>query len=262
VTEVKQPNVVRLRDLISTSIEAAPHKLDGYKWCKMAHRDRCDALGISEKTLRRMIGPPPGYAPFVSTCRVIDGTRTTLLRVGEPGPQTAEDIARMMVAIWRKRLRQEIPKKQTELNAEKSKLASKIKMGTDDKQEVTDRITAIDKTLSNLRGNETPKEYGCMVGLAKEWPAGMQVPMFNMVLDRWPEFMAGVKSAQVKEMVFAKNVKPLYFEHPHIATLRRYQYVAVELVTMDYQKSGKAPPASLKAVNPGLWKYLKPKASK
>jgi hypothetical protein len=31
---------------------------------------------------------------------------------------------------------------------------------------------------------------------------------------------------------------------------------------MDYQKSGKAPPASLKAVNPGLWKYLKPKASK
>lgn len=246
-----------LKKLIATSIKTAPHNLDGYQWCKMSHRDRSTMLEISERTLRRMIGRPPGKPPFVSTCRVIDGVRTTLLRVGEPGPSTPEDEARKMVAIWRGWLGKHVPAQRDALAAERAKLQAQLDAGSaEDADETAERIKAIGKTLTKLRENETPSEYGCMVGLAKVWPAGLQTALFAMAINDWVEFMAGVKVVQATEAALG-TAKPMYFEYPHIKTLRRYQQVAVDMMVMRYQKSGKEPPKALKAVNPSLWKILK-----
>jgi hypothetical protein len=246
-----------LVQLIAGSVETSPHELYGYNWCKMSHHDRAAALGISERTLRRMVGAPPGKAPFVSTCRVINGTKTILLRVGDYGPPTPEDEARKMVSIWRAWLQKHVPAHRATLEYERKTLQAALQQGSVDEKEAKGRIKAIDKTIGRLRLKETGPEYGCMVGLAKEWPTGLQVELFKMVINDWMEFMAGVKVVQAQEAGLG-TVKPMYFEYPHIKTLRRYCKVAVEMMVMRFQKNGKEPPAALKAVNPGLWKHLAP----
>lgn len=249
-------HVKGLVQLIATSIAEAPHELDGYQWCKMSHAARAAKLGISERTLRRMVGSPPGIAPFVSTCRVIDDVRTTLLRVGEKGPATPEDEARKMVKIWRAWLGKNIPAHRAALIAERAELKGQLQGGTGDSDEIADRIKRIGKTLDRLRLKETRSEYGCMVGLAKVWPKGLQVALFKFAINDWPEFMAGVKIKQAEEAAMGTG-KPMFFTYPHIKTLRRYHKVAVDMMVMHYQKSGKTPPAALKAATPHLWKLLK-----
>lgn len=170
-----------------------------------------------------------------------------------------EDDARKMVSIWRGWLQKHVPAHRETLETEKNLLQVALQNGSaKDKKEAIERITAIDKTLGRLRTKETPTEYGCMVGLAKEWPTGLHVELFKMAINDWVEFMAGVKVVQAKEAALG-IAKPMYFEYPHIKTLRRYHYVAVDMMVMRYQKNGKQPPAALKAVNPDLWKHLKPK---
>jgi hypothetical protein len=116
--------------LVSASTQTHPYELHGFKWCQVSHSARAEALGVSEKTIRRIVGSPPGIAPFVSTCRIIEGRKITLLRVGEPGPQTPEDVARMMVAIWRKWLSKARAKIQNDLEKETKAHAIKTKIGS------------------------------------------------------------------------------------------------------------------------------------
>ncbi|WP_210238148.1 hypothetical protein, partial [Mesorhizobium sp. M1D.F.Ca.ET.183.01.1.1] len=47
------------------------------------------------------------------------------------------------------------------------------------------------------------------------------------------------------------EVRGLFFEYPHIPTIRKYWKVALEMVTTHYQNTGKNPPPSFKALNPG-----------
>jgi len=252
-----------LQTLIASSIKTAPYELNGFQWCQMSHHERAVALGVSERTLRRIIGAPPGKPPFVSTRRAINGKPTTLLRVGEPGPQTPEDIARVLVSIWRKWLKKTIPPQRDEMQARRAELLAELKTAeVGDKPDIAHEIDRLAKTLTSLRLKETPHEYGCMVGLAEVWPDGMQAELFKMVLEQWATFMAGVKVAQATEPTNGRLAKPLYLQFPHISTIRRYHYVAVEMAVMNYQSGAKEPPAALQAINPTLWKPtkgLKPK---
>ncbi len=256
---LSEAKVEALMQLIAASIEANPHELYGYKWCKLSHTQRASKLGMSERTLRRIVGAPPGQAPFVSTCRVIDGVNTVLLRVGEEGPPMPEDEARKMVKVWRSWLNKNVPIHRAELEAEKEKLTVQLKQAMiNEKSETDAQIKKINKTLGRLRENETRSEYGCMVGLAKDWPAGLQIELFKMAVNDWTEFMGGVKVVQAHEAAMG-TAKPMYFKYPHIKTLRRYHKVAVDMMVMRYQTIGKEPPEALKAINPALWKNKKPK---
>lgn len=84
----------------------------------------------------------------------------------------------------------------------------------------------------------TRYEYGCMIGLAEEWPEGHQVEIFKLVISKegWPEFMAGVWI----EIAKLDGVKHFY-KFPTLTVMRRFHTVALELYQMhSQQKAGKA----------------------
>ncbi|MDX8477005.1 hypothetical protein RFN28_00780 [Mesorhizobium sp. VK24D] len=254
-------NVLALKELIASSIANNPHELDGYPWCKMSHEARWTALGISRTTLISIIGRPPGRPPFVSKTRMVDGIKTTLLRVGEPGPKNEHDYASMMVAVWRAWLKENLPRHRAEREARKSKL-EKLAQETSDliaKEDALVKLARVEKALRRMRqARETPTEFGYFIGLAKAWPDGMQVEIFKRVLDNLPQFMAGVRVRQALEQSQGKDVTPPRFlRYPHIKTILDYSDVALEMTEDHYQWTGTEPPAVLKALKP--WKWPKPK---
>lgn len=262
--EKLNPNAIALKQLIASSIAKDPHELDGFLWCKMSHEARWTALGISRSTLLSIIGKPPGHPPFVSKTREVDGIRTTLLRVGEPGAKTEHDYASMMVAVWRTWLKENIPRHRAELEASKSKLEKLAQETTDliAKEAALVKLARVEKALGRMRqARETPTEFGYFIGLAKAWPDGMQVEIFKRVLENLSQFMAGVRLAQAIEQAEGKDVTPpRYLRYPHIKTILDYNYLAVEMTEDHYQWTGTEPPAVLKALKPGVWPKPKKKA--
>lgn len=252
-------------DLIASSIASAPYELDGFVWCQMRNEDRWKALEISRATYFRLIGKPPGNPPFVSTTREIgeERRRTTLLRVGEPGPKTEYDYARMMVAVWRKWLEKNLPLHQAARVERRAQLQKRVKTVNDPdaKEEAEKKLARVEKALKRMRqARETPNEFGQFIGLTKAWPDGLQVELFRMVLDDLTAFMAGVKTQQALEKAEGKLVsKPRFLRYPNIKTILDYNSVALEMMVMHYQMTGKKPPEELKALNPALWKLAKPK---
>lgn len=80
-------------------------------------------------------------------------------------------------------------------------------------------------------------EYGCMIGLAENWPDGHQVEIFKLAVKEWTEFMAGVH-IQI-ELLGDEGVKRFY-EFPTLTVMRRFHTVATELYSMQQQqKPGK-----------------------
>lgn len=252
------PKVVALKKLIASSIAKDPHELDGFVWCKMSHEARWKALGISRSTFLRMIGNPPGKPPFVSKTRVVDGIRTTLLRVGEPGPKTDHDYACMMVAVWRKWLTKNLPQHRAELEARKLKLGEVLQKTSDlDAREAAlAKLARVDNALRRMRqARETPNEFGLFIGLAKAWPDGVQIDIFKRVLDDLQRFMMGVRLKQHQDEAKGKpTLKPRFLRFPHIKTVLEYYEVALEMMQDYYQETCIEPPEAFKALNPPLWK--------
>lgn len=254
------PTAIELIELVKASIASDPRDHDGHLWCGQSHRERGEALGVSEKTIRRLIKDPP----FVfDNCGNV-----TLVRIGTPGEKpTPRTTAKRMTKVYRAYLEKHIPPRRKELEAEKAKLEA-----TNPKPEAD--IKAIYKALSNLRERETAHEFGCLVGLAKDWPEGAQVEILEkVVFGNWTGFMEGVKHVQAMQREANRKIKnadptakltevrALFFDYPHIPTIRKYWQVALELAETFYQdrlvKTGHHPPESFKALNPGLWKHLK-----
>ncbi|MEP9371167.1 hypothetical protein [Mesorhizobium sp. KR1-2] len=235
--------------LIAAEIAANPFHLDGYAWCAMPQPAIAAKLDFSVETLRRLISKPP----IVRQTKKVDGKNVTLLRVGEPGPVTADDIAKEMSRLLNGRRKVHRTKwgeeRQTILASMDMLQPAPISMGLK-------RVMRLDKLLA-LPRHTTKREFGCMIGLAEIWPDGHQVEMFKMVLKRWPIFMAGVKWAAVMEAETDEQVFNRHLEFPSVSVMRRYAHVAIEMATMDAQEKGKVP-AWLKALTPGIWP--KPKA--
>ena len=76
------------------------------------------------------------------------------------------------------------------------------------------------------------REAGCLYGLVGAWPEGETPKLLALVLDDWPEFMAGVKAA-------APEAGDRYLRYPSLALVRRYPQVAVEMQLMRDQAGGK-----------------------
>lgn len=237
------PTAIALMELTKASIATDPRDHDGHLWCGKSHRERGEALGVSEKTIRRIIKEPPF---------VFDNTgNVTLLRIGQPGEKpTPRTTAKRMAKVYRAYLVKHVPPRREELEKDKTKLEA---MDPKPEADIKDIYTA----LSNLRERETVKEFGCLVGLAKDWPEGAQADVLDIVLENWTEFMTGVKQVQAMERAQGIKVRPLFFDYPHLPTIRKYWQVALEVAETHYQTTGKHPPAGFKALNPGLWKHLK-----
>lgn len=104
-------NVDALRQLIAAEITANPFEHEGFQWCALPQPVIVAKLGIPARTLRRMIGKPPlGNPPFVPAWTHRDGKPVTLLRVGEPGPNSKKQVQTHLSNIWRKETGRPFPK--------------------------------------------------------------------------------------------------------------------------------------------------------
>ena len=76
------------------------------------------------------------------------------------------------------------------------------------------------------------KYYGCLMGLAENWPDGRQVEVFKYTLkpENWAAFMLHVKSEiTLAQEAGQAGLKLMYFKHPHIPTILRFEGVALDL---------------------------------
>lgn len=91
-----------------------------------------------------------------------------------------------------------------------------------------------------------PTEYGCLVHIAKESPAGWAPDVFCTVLDNWSEFMAGTKLAIFLAGTGEGDVfdpDPAHFKEkfllqPHIPTIRRFWHIAKDFYDMQAEMQG------------------------
>lgn len=96
----------------------------------------------------------------------------------------------------------------------------------------------IAKHMSNIwrqsldgRSN-TPKEFGLLIGLAKDWPEGQQVEVFKAVMKNWSGFMAGAKLEIASN---GEGGEERYFKYPCISFMRRFWPIGIELWEMEHQ---------------------------
>ncbi|CAA7626008.1 conserved hypothetical protein [Candidatus Terasakiella magnetica] len=98
------PKAAALAKLVEAWIKDQPVEFDGQTWAAAPQEWWSEQLGASIPTLRRIIVNPP----FVRNRAVINGTLTTLLRLGELGPLTDRDRAIHLRNIWRKKMGREV----------------------------------------------------------------------------------------------------------------------------------------------------------
>jgi hypothetical protein len=104
----------------------------------------------------------------------------------------------------------------------------------------------------------SPKEYGCLVGLAESWPQGAQIDLLRMVLKEWPLFMSGVDSFIAEQNAKSEDkLVKRYYEFPSLAVIRRFASVALEVNMLKTQEAGKTPHPVIKALNPNTWPKYK-----
>lgn len=84
-----------------------------------------------------------------------------------------------------------------------------------------------------------PKEFGLLVGLAKDWGLITAPDMFITALENWPAFMAGVKGAIASAQVGGDDYEAdpdkfvtRYYAFPSISVMRRFWQIGVELYFM------------------------------
>lgn len=254
----------KLIAVIQASIAADPYPFHDDLWCRLSHAERAKRAGVSEKTVQRLIGKPPGIPPFVSV--TVRKAGATLVRVGEPGPhEHLRGIQIQMRNVWRDYLRKHVP-------AYQASLRDQITSLKEQSPKPVEAIEEIKARLAKTRLHETPKEFGLLLGLAKDWPDGAQVDMFKLIIqpNNWTMFMTGVKIVHSNQRRANKEAlekdptakvtdpRSIFFDFPHLPTLRKYWKVAIDVLETHYQATQKTPPPAFKALNPHLWTHMKP----
>ena len=193
----------RLCDLIQATVDTEGQEDDGQTWAVKPLTEWAELLGVSTKTVSRLIREPPiqmmdTAAELPDSGGSIGGRKRVIaLRIGLPAP---------------------LPNKE-------HKLVANI-MG---------------KFFRERTGHPVKSEaYGCLIGLAKEWPAGYQVAIFKDCLTDWGLFMAGVKLRQEVE-----GGKALYLTYASIKMLRRWPHVAADCYLSHLQEKGEGSSAKL-----------------
>jgi len=113
----------------------------------------------------------------------------------------------------------------------------------------------------NKTGREPkPEEFPLLKVLASEWPTGLQVDIFKVVLDNWTAFKAAVAIA-IEEMK-ARGEKAYHRHHsyPSVSVICKFRDVALGLYLMHVQENaaaGRAVPDVVIQAFPKLFQHLK-----
>ncbi len=87
----------KLYDLISERLNEDPVEAEGRIWANLQASTIASELGKSVDYVRTLYKGNP----FRHCIKIIEGRKTTLLRIGHPSDLTSEDQARMMCKFWR-----------------------------------------------------------------------------------------------------------------------------------------------------------------
>lgn len=105
------------------------------------------------------------------------------------------------------------------------------------------------------KAKPTPKEYGMLLGLARDWPYPYAPDLFKTVIDNWSVFMGGVKvyidMAKEGGDFYEKNPGKFhqrYLRYPSIPVIRRFWRVAPETYTIVAGNQGSVPEAIQKVM--------------
>lgn len=77
------------------------------------------------------------------------------------------------------------------------------------------------------------RDYGLMGGLVDDWGIECAPSILNLVIDKWPAFMAGAK-IEVEKLADNGHVK--FFAFPTLTFIRRFANVGLELHLMQQQE--------------------------
>lgn len=88
-----------LCNLIQEHVASDGQEFEGYEWIICSRAYWATRLGVSTRTISRLIKTPP----IQTRDTMVEGKRVVLLRVGEPGKKSAKHLANIMAKDFRKR---------------------------------------------------------------------------------------------------------------------------------------------------------------
>ncbi|MBN8630724.1 MAG: hypothetical protein J0L76_07705 [Rhodobacterales bacterium] len=92
----KQLRHQKLCQLIAADIAEQPQEFEGYTWAVRSQPDWSSLLGVDERTVRNLIKMPP----ICTTTTQVEGKKTVLLRLGEPGAKSDRHVANIMAKVF------------------------------------------------------------------------------------------------------------------------------------------------------------------
>ncbi len=219
---------VRLETLVRQTIEEQGQLLEGKTWAIRPRQDWAEMAGVSAKTVTRVFQK----APFDTLRKRVEGRQAALVRIGKPDPNQPSRLAATMAKIFLDNIVQ------------------------------NDAVNAKQKAICEAAGREwkpkkdvTPKEYGCLIGLAQDFRQDWQLDIFKYAIsaDGWKRTkdlskyktedletpMCGILEEN-KGASFIK-LKPgkahLFHHYPNIRTLRVFWMCAESAFVASHMKT-------------------------
>ena len=90
--------------------------------------------------------------------------------------------------------------------------------------------------------------WGCLNGLAQDWPEDDQIAIFEMVMNNWSGFMGIVKFVEPETPHKGK-----YYEFPTITLIRKYWPLAVDMYATELQAKHQEFSPAMKALGSDVW---------
>ena len=238
------------------------YEFDGSQWVAGSQDWFCSELGCSKSTLRKLIKCEQFTYDVIKS--KADGSKITLLRMATAGPITPRTCAKFMVSIWKAEIKEFNQKKhifdshfadqfQANLDIFHKQLKKAQAESVQDKAALK-KIKA-DIALESAKfharkkkaakaaedATKTPtinaKQFGCLVGLAEVWGVEVAASILKYVIRNWPEFMVGVKFAITDLEADGKETYWRYYEFPSPTVIRKFNYVAIEMLEAELQKA-------------------------
>jgi hypothetical protein len=210
--------------LVEKIITEDPHAAFGFKWAARPQSFYSEALGVSDRTVRNLIGKPPfvrknamvGEGPIV-----INGSHQTsgpkkvcLVRIGEAPPKdVADEAKRVMITLWNKQMGKQVTQHEG-------------------------------RCLWGMAGDimKLLADVGLPTDLARE----LSIAVFKHALSNWPDMASALKLAAEAR----PGYQPRYYDFPSITVIRSFWRAAVYAYVSHLQMEQTKPPQGLEFLAP------------
>lgn len=210
---MKKASKTVLVAVIEKVVAEEPFAFDGHKWAAKSNSFYCEAMGLSDATFRRMTRT----APFVKLRKLVQGKQTCLLRIGEPGPKSVHETAKVLRGIWRHKVGMKKP--ETEAEAEKWEHQKRCLWG------FAKEVMA----LPSLKDLDDPSEF--------------TIAAFKGALDNWQETATACRLAAEAIPDYVLRFR----DFPNIPTMCRFHKAVAYVHIGRLMEKGKIPQEKLKA---------------